>query len=192
MGPGFRRLQMRDDMMIGVVTPGKLNVAQSSEQIQEGVICRLIIKKSWFPAFRHIRHHLDRSSEIGIRVPRRGTTGKIVSHKAVAVGNVPPDGSILGHLVLKQSHHTIKGLEPQVKFVSVDIGAQHKQPAVLEKSPSGVIPLLHQRSHRITEYLDNLDGDPRLSPASGDGARRRTRWRTRRCARRIEARDLLR
>ena len=64
-----------------------------------------------------------------------------------------------------------KGLEPQVEFVSVDlIGAEHKQPAFLEKNPSGVLPVLQledgtyiSEATAITEYLDNLDGDPRLT-----------------------------
>lgn len=64
-----------------------------------------------------------------------------------------------------------KGFEPQVEFVSVDlIGAEHKQPAFLEKNPSGVLPVLQlddgtyiSEATAITEYLDNLDGDPRLT-----------------------------
>lgn len=64
-----------------------------------------------------------------------------------------------------------KGLEPQVEFVSVDlIGAEHKQPAFLQKNPSGVLPVLQledgtyiAEATAITEYLDNLDGDPRLT-----------------------------
>ncbi len=64
-----------------------------------------------------------------------------------------------------------KSLEPQVEFVSVDlIGAEHKQPAFLEKNPSGVLPVLQledgtyiAEATAITEYLDNLDGDPRLT-----------------------------
>jgi glutathione S-transferase len=64
-----------------------------------------------------------------------------------------------------------KGLEPQVEFVSVDlIAAEHKQPSFLEKNPSGVLPVLQlddgtyiAESTAITEYLDNLDGDPKLT-----------------------------
>ncbi|KAA1176577.1 glutathione S-transferase [Rhizobium tropici] len=64
-----------------------------------------------------------------------------------------------------------KGLEPQVEFVSVDlIAAEHKQPAFLEKNPSGVLPVLQlddstyiAESTAITEYLDNLDGEPKLT-----------------------------
>lgn len=64
-----------------------------------------------------------------------------------------------------------KGLDSQVEFVSVDlIGAEHKQPAFLAKNPSGVLPVLElddgtyiSESSAITEYLDNLDGNPTLT-----------------------------
>jgi glutathione S-transferase len=64
-----------------------------------------------------------------------------------------------------------KGLDPQVEFVSVDlIAAEHKQPAFLQKNPSGVLPVLQledgtyiAEATAITEYLDNLDGAPRLT-----------------------------
>ena len=64
-----------------------------------------------------------------------------------------------------------KQLEPQVEFVGVDlIAAEHKQPAFLEKNPSGVLPVLQlddgtfiAECTAITEYLDNLDGDPKLT-----------------------------
>ncbi|MFC5067581.1 glutathione S-transferase family protein [Flaviflagellibacter deserti] len=64
-----------------------------------------------------------------------------------------------------------KGLESAVQFVSVDlIGAEHKTPAFLEKNPSGVLPVLQlddgtyiSEATAITEYLDNLDGEPALT-----------------------------
>ena len=64
-----------------------------------------------------------------------------------------------------------KGLDSHVQFVPVDlIGAEHKQPAFLEKNPSGVVPVLElddgtliSESTAITEYLDNLDGNPTLT-----------------------------
>lgn len=64
-----------------------------------------------------------------------------------------------------------KGLESQIEFVSVDlIAAEHKQPPFLAKNPSGVIPVLElddgtylSESTAITEYLDNLDGQPTLT-----------------------------
>jgi glutathione S-transferase len=64
-----------------------------------------------------------------------------------------------------------KGLEPQIEFISVDlIAAEHKQPAFLEKNPSGVLPVLQlddgtyiSEATAITEYLDNLDGNPKLT-----------------------------
>lgn len=64
-----------------------------------------------------------------------------------------------------------KGLDATMEFVSVDlIGAEHKQPAFLAKNPSGVLPILElddgtflTESTAITEYLDNLDGNPTLT-----------------------------
>jgi glutathione S-transferase len=64
-----------------------------------------------------------------------------------------------------------KGLESQIEWVSVDlIAAEHKQPPFLAKNPSGVVPVLElddgtfiSESTAITEYLDNLDGNPNLT-----------------------------
>lgn len=64
-----------------------------------------------------------------------------------------------------------KGLESQIQFIPVDlIAAEHKQPPFLEKNPSGVIPVLElddgtliSESTAITEFLDNLDGQPLLT-----------------------------
>src|ERR1700733_1757600 len=64
-----------------------------------------------------------------------------------------------------------KGLESQIEWVSVDlIAAEHKQPPFLAKNPSGVVPVLElddgtfiSESTAITEYLDNLDGNPILT-----------------------------
>src|ERR1700712_2159144 len=64
-----------------------------------------------------------------------------------------------------------KKLDAAVEFISVDlIGAEHKQPAFLAKNRSGVLPLLElddgtmiAESTAITEYLDNLDGNPTLT-----------------------------
>ena len=64
-----------------------------------------------------------------------------------------------------------KALDAQIEFVSVDlIGAEHKQTAFLARNPSGVVPVLElddgtmiSESTAITEYLDNLDGNPTLT-----------------------------
>ena len=64
-----------------------------------------------------------------------------------------------------------KGLESQIEWASVDlIAAEHKQPPFLAKNPSGVVPVLEladgtfiSESTAITEYLDNLDGNPILT-----------------------------
>jgi glutathione S-transferase len=61
-----------------------------------------------------------------------------------------------------------KRLDSAVQFVPIDlIGAEHKQQPFLDKNPSGVVPLLElddgtliSEATAITEYLDNLDGDP--------------------------------
>ena len=67
-----------------------------------------------------------------------------------------------------------KGLEDQIEFVSVDlIRAEQKQPAFLAMNPIGKIPVLElddgtviSESTAITEYLDNLDGNPTLTGKS--------------------------
>jgi glutathione S-transferase len=64
-----------------------------------------------------------------------------------------------------------KGLEDQIEFVTVDlIRAEQKQPAFLAMNPIGKIPVLElddgtviSESTAITEYLDNLDGNPTLT-----------------------------
>lgn len=64
-----------------------------------------------------------------------------------------------------------KGLAEQVEFVSVDlIAAEQKQPWFLAMNPIGKVPVLEledglviSESTAITEYLDNLDGKPKLT-----------------------------
>jgi glutathione S-transferase len=64
-----------------------------------------------------------------------------------------------------------KGMGNDVEFVKVDLfAAEHKQPAFLAKNPTGVVPVLElddglfiAECIAITEYLDNLDGDPILT-----------------------------
>lgn len=64
-----------------------------------------------------------------------------------------------------------KGLEGQIDYKRVDlITAQQKQPEFLAKNPIGKIPLLElddgtviSESTAITEYLDNLDGQPQFT-----------------------------
>ena len=64
-----------------------------------------------------------------------------------------------------------KGLEAQIDYVSVDlIAAEQKRPAFLAMNPIGKTPVLVlddgfvlSESTAITEYLDNLDGDPVLT-----------------------------
>lgn len=67
-----------------------------------------------------------------------------------------------------------KGLEDSVEYVSVDlISAEQKQNDFLVKNPIGKIPLLElddgliiSESTAITEYLDNIDGNPTLTGRS--------------------------
>jgi glutathione S-transferase len=64
-----------------------------------------------------------------------------------------------------------KGLDDEVEFVSVDlIAAEQKQPGFLAMNPIGKTPVLQlddgfviSESTAITEYLDNLDGNPVLT-----------------------------
>ena len=64
-----------------------------------------------------------------------------------------------------------KGLADQVEFVKVDLpGAEHRQDAFLAINPTGTVPVLElddglyiSECTAITEYLDNLDGDPILT-----------------------------
>jgi glutathione S-transferase len=63
-----------------------------------------------------------------------------------------------------------KGLEDRIEFVSVDlIGAEQKTPEFLAMNPIGKVPVLElddgtliSESTAITEYFDNLDGNPTL------------------------------
>jgi glutathione S-transferase len=64
-----------------------------------------------------------------------------------------------------------KGLDAQIEFVKVDLfAAEHKQDAFLAINPTGTVPVLElddgtfiSESVAITEYLDNLDGNPTLT-----------------------------
>jgi glutathione S-transferase len=64
-----------------------------------------------------------------------------------------------------------KSMDSQVEFVKVDLfAAEHKQPAFLARNPTGVVPVLElddgtniAECVAITEYLDNLDGNPVLT-----------------------------
>lgn len=64
-----------------------------------------------------------------------------------------------------------KGLLPFVEFVKVDLpAAEHKQPPFLAINPAGTVPVLElddgtylSECTAITEYLDNLDGQPTLT-----------------------------
>jgi glutathione S-transferase len=64
-----------------------------------------------------------------------------------------------------------KQLDDAIDFVPVDlIAAEHKQAAFLAINPAGVIPVLElddgtfiSEATAITEYLDNLDGNPVLT-----------------------------
>lgn len=67
-----------------------------------------------------------------------------------------------------------KSLAPQVEFVKVDLpAAEHKQDAFLGINPTGTVPVLQlddgtyiSECTAITEYLDNLDGNPVLTGKS--------------------------
>lgn len=67
-----------------------------------------------------------------------------------------------------------KNLASQVEFVKVDLpAAEHKQDAFLLINPTGTVPVLQlddgtyiSECTAITEYLDNLDGNPVLTGKS--------------------------
>lgn len=67
-----------------------------------------------------------------------------------------------------------KGLTDEVEFVTVDVpSGEHKQPAFLARNPAGAVPVLElddgttiSECTAITEYLDNLDGEPILTGRS--------------------------
>ena len=64
-----------------------------------------------------------------------------------------------------------KGLQAAIEFVKVHLpAAEHKQPAFLKINPLGTVPVLQlddgtyiSECTAITEYLDNLDGNPSLT-----------------------------
>jgi glutathione S-transferase len=64
-----------------------------------------------------------------------------------------------------------KGLDSQIEFIKIDLpAAEHKQPAFLAINPLGTVPVLQlddgtniSECTAITEYLDNLDGNPILT-----------------------------
>lgn len=64
-----------------------------------------------------------------------------------------------------------KGLGSAVEFIKIDLPeAEHKQPAFLQINPLGTVPVLQlddgtniSECTAITEYLDNLDGNPTLT-----------------------------
>jgi len=67
-----------------------------------------------------------------------------------------------------------KNLASQVEFIKVDLpAAEHKQDAFLSINPTGTVPVLQlddgtyvSECTAITEYLDNLDGNPVLTGKS--------------------------
>jgi glutathione S-transferase len=64
-----------------------------------------------------------------------------------------------------------KGLGSAMEFIKIDLpAAEHKQPAFLQINPLGTVPVLQlddgtniSECTAITEYLDNLDGNPTLT-----------------------------
>ncbi|CAB3714271.1 hypothetical protein R8871_04334 [Paraburkholderia graminis C4D1M] len=67
-----------------------------------------------------------------------------------------------------------KNLASQIEFIKVDLpAAEHKQAAFLAINPTGTVPVLQlddgtyiSECTAITEYLDNLDGNPVLTGKS--------------------------
>ena len=49
----------------------ELHIAQTSEEIEKTVVCRLIIKESHLATLTHIRHDFDRAPKVSVGVPGR-------------------------------------------------------------------------------------------------------------------------
>ena len=64
-----------------------------------------------------------------------------------------------------------KGMTGQVEFITVDVpGGEHQKPEFLAKNPSAAVPVLElddgttiAECTAITEYIDNLSGNPTLT-----------------------------
>lgn len=67
-----------------------------------------------------------------------------------------------------------KGLTDQAQFISVNVPeGEHRKPEFLAKNPSGAVPVLELDDGQtiaectaITEYIDHIDGDPKLTGAT--------------------------
>src|SRR3954447_4637297 len=79
------------------------------KQVEEGIIGRLVAGKAKTAALRHVGHHLDRPSEISIRVPRGCESAKVRLDQALPLGNLTPDWSILFHLAFQRQDRAVEG-----------------------------------------------------------------------------------
>ena len=86
-----------------------------------------------------------------------------------------------------------KGLTDKVEFVSVNVPeGEHRKPEFLAKNPTGAVPVLElddgltiSECTAITEYIDHIDGNPKLT-----GATPRARGQIHMMQRRAEAKLL--
>jgi glutathione S-transferase len=86
-----------------------------------------------------------------------------------------------------------KGLTDKAEFISVNVPeGEHRTAEFLAKNPSGAVPVLEledgltiSECTAITEYIDHIDGDPKLT-----GATPRTRGQIHMIQRRAEAKLL--
>lgn len=86
-----------------------------------------------------------------------------------------------------------KGLTDKVEFISVNVPeGEHRKPEFLAKNPSGAVPVLElddgltiSECTAITEYIDHIDGNPKLT-----GATPRARGQIHMMQRRAEAKLL--
>src|SRR5919112_1236778 len=95
--PPLRPLQPKALTLPQIAMAGSGDQPVSPEvrkQVEEGIIGCLVAGKAETTALRHVGHHLDWPSKIGIRVPRGCETAKVRLDQAFPLGNPTPDGGV--------------------------------------------------------------------------------------------------
>src|SRR4051812_32979310 len=97
------------------------------KQVEEGIIGGLVAGKAETTALRHVGHDLNRSSEIGIRVPGGCQTTKIRLDQALPLGNLTPDGGDFLHLLFQRQDGAVE--RRGLKVEPLGKAAPHPAPA---------------------------------------------------------------